>query len=112
MLRIKVTRSMTFARLGKTSLIWRPGTDVAIGLNSPRTSAGAAGLGSNVSMCEGPPASQIRMQFRALAAGRDAIGRQGAQPEPVVQAQAQETQRRRPGADRGGRDREQATWFA
>src|SRR4051794_413857 len=63
MLRIKVTRSMILASLGKTSLTWRPGTDVEIGLNSPLTSAGAPGLGSNVSMCEAPPASQTRMQF-------------------------------------------------
>ena len=92
MLRIKVTRSMTFARLGKTSLIWRPGTEVAIGLNSPRTSAGASGLGSKVSMCDGPPASQIRMQFRAGGAGRDRSAASGAEPEPVVQAQAQEAE--------------------
>ena len=57
---------MLFARFGKTSLNWTPGTAVAIGLNSPRTSVGASGLGSNVSMCDAPPASQIRMQFRAL----------------------------------------------
>ena len=32
-----------------------PGTLVAIDLNSPRISAGASGLGSNVSCCGGPP---------------------------------------------------------
>ena len=40
-----MTRSMTLARFGKTSLIFRPGTAVSIGLNSPRTSAGGVGLG-------------------------------------------------------------------
>ena len=32
-----------------------PGTLVLIGLNGPRISAGASGLGSNVSCCGGPP---------------------------------------------------------
>ena len=35
------------ARRGRCSPIWMPGTLVAIGLNSPRTSAGAFGLRSN-----------------------------------------------------------------
>ncbi len=63
MLRISVTRFMTLARLGRTSLICKPGTALAIGWNSPRTSAGAVGLGSNVSRCDGPPDSQISTQF-------------------------------------------------
>ena len=32
-----------------------PGTRVGTGRNSPRISAGASGLRSNVSMCDGPP---------------------------------------------------------
>ncbi len=102
MLRISVTRFITWARFGSTSLISRPGTDVAIGLNSPRTSAGAFGLGSNVSRCDGPPASQIRMQFFALTfAGvrPPGVGRlpgPRAEPEPVVQAQPEESQRAHP----------------
>ena len=32
-----------------------PGSFVAIGASSPRISTGAAGLGSNVSICGGPP---------------------------------------------------------
>ncbi len=43
------------ASLGRCSLISRPGTFVAIGLNSPRNSLGASGLRSKVSMCDGPP---------------------------------------------------------
>ena len=39
------------ASRGKTSQISTPGTLVAIGLNSPRISAGASGLRSNVSWC-------------------------------------------------------------
>ena len=35
------------------------------------TSTAAAGLGSNVSMCDGPPASQIRMQFLTFAVSPD-----------------------------------------
>src|SRR5262249_50810870 len=38
-----------------------PGKLVEIGLNSPRTSAGAFGLRSYMSMCDGPPASQTRI---------------------------------------------------
>ena len=34
---------------------WTPGTDVAIGLNSPRISAGASGFMSKVSRWLGPP---------------------------------------------------------
>src|SRR5262245_1256189 len=36
---------------------------VAIGWNGPRTSAGAFGLGSNVSMCDGPPTRNNMMQL-------------------------------------------------
>src|SRR5688572_17965132 len=43
------------ASLGNSSETWMPATLVAIGLNSPRISAGASGLGSNVSCCGGPP---------------------------------------------------------
>ena len=47
--RISVHRSITFAIRGKCSQICNPGTDVAIGLNSPRISAGASRLRSNMS---------------------------------------------------------------
>src|SRR5688572_7806059 len=53
------------ASLGKCSLIEMPGTEVAIGLNSPRISAGASGLGSQVSSCEGPPHIKIKMHCLA-----------------------------------------------
>ncbi len=44
-----------------------PGTLVAIGLNSPRNSAGAFGLRSYMSIWLGPPACQIRItDFREL----------------------------------------------
>ena len=93
MLRIRVTRSITLARLGKTSLIFNPGTEVAIGLNSPRTSTAASGLGSKVSMCDGPPASQIKMQFLTLA-GIAPLRRSGPgrEPEPFVEAQPQKAE--------------------
>ena len=51
---------------GNSSQIWMPGTLVWIGLNSPRISAGASGLGSKVSCCGGPPWSQRKMTFLAL----------------------------------------------
>ena len=51
---------------GISSPTWMPGTLVAIGLNSPRTSAGASGLGSQVSCCGGPPRWKRTMQALAL----------------------------------------------
>ena len=39
-----------------------PGTGVAIGPNSPRTSAGASGFGSQVECCGGPPIRNRTMQ--------------------------------------------------
>jgi hypothetical protein len=39
----------SFAVSGKMSVICMPGTGVLIGLNGPRTSAGALGFGSKVS---------------------------------------------------------------
>ncbi len=38
-----------------------PGADVSIGLNVPRYSAGASGFMSQVSMCDAPPLSQMRI---------------------------------------------------
>src|SRR5206468_5668005 len=55
---------MTRACRGRCSPIWMPGTLVAIGLNSPRTSTGALGLRSYMSMWLGPPASHSRMTDR------------------------------------------------
>ena len=47
--------SIIFACIGKCSQMSMPGTFVLIGLNSPRNSAGASGLRSYMSMCDGPP---------------------------------------------------------
>ena len=97
MLRIRVTRSMTLARLGKTSLICRPGTDVAIGLNSPRTSAGGLRLGVErveVRRAAGQPDQDAVLDLR-----RHRLGLRpghGAEPEPVVEAQPEEAQRTDP----------------
>ena len=52
------------------SQIRTSGTLVAMGLNSPRTSAGAAGFRSHVSCWAGPPHMKSRMH--AFARGRDA----------------------------------------
>ena len=43
-----------------------PGTSVAIGRNSPRTSAGASGFMSHVSCCAGPPHMNSKMHALAL----------------------------------------------
>ena len=54
------------------------GTLVAIGLNSPRYSAGASGFRSHVSMWLGPPPFQIRMTEVSFAARREPPGRPAA----------------------------------
>ena len=53
--RMMANLSIILAMRGNSSQIWIPGTLVWIGLNSPRTSAGASGLRSHMSMCGGPP---------------------------------------------------------
>jgi hypothetical protein len=55
MLRTTATRSITRDVRGKCSQTLIPGTLVAIDPNSPRTSAGARGFRSTVSMWLGPP---------------------------------------------------------
>jgi len=57
--------SATRAVRGSNSEIDRPGTVVAIGPNSPRTSAGASGLGSHVECWGGPPIRNSTMHDRA-----------------------------------------------
>src|SRR5579883_840413 len=59
--RTTLSLSKIFACRGRCSLICTPGTLVLIGLNSPRTSTGAFGLRSYMSMWLGPPASHTRM---------------------------------------------------
>ena len=54
--------SMSFAVPGINSPILTPGTVVAIGSISPRTCAGASGLGSHVECCGGPPMRKRMMQ--------------------------------------------------
>ena len=53
--RTTVMQSMTWAIRGSSSHTVRPGTLEAIGLNSPRSSAGAFGFMSNVSCWGTPP---------------------------------------------------------
>src|SRR5262245_30722718 len=56
--------SIIRAMVGKSSQISMPGTLVAMGVNSPRTSAGASGLRSHMSMCGGPPGRYTLMTAR------------------------------------------------
>ena len=55
------------ARWGKCSQTEMPGTSVAIGSNGPRTSAGASGFMSKVSIWLGPPVK--KMNSTPLARG-------------------------------------------
>src|SRR4051794_33981760 len=59
----RTTASLSAIRacIGKSSQKAIPGTAVLIGRNGPRISAGASGLGSNVSNWLGPPHIQNRM---------------------------------------------------
>src|SRR5688572_18811419 len=77
---------MSFAKRGKCSLIRMPGMEVSMGRNSPRISAGASGLGSNVSMWLGPPAIQRRMQDLGRGPPGAAAARRLSQPLSVTLA--------------------------
>src|SRR5262245_42459418 len=63
---MRAKRLQRAARLGKCSTQRMPGTEVGIVPNSPRISAGAPGLGSNVSRWLGPPTWYNRIQERAV----------------------------------------------
>src|SRR5262245_13647687 len=56
---------ITLAVFGRCSLIWSPGMDVAIGLNSPPSFV--PGFMSKVSLCDGPPSIHRRMHDLCFA---------------------------------------------
>src|SRR6516162_9175832 len=88
MTRSSASRSVWRARRGRCSLTRTPGVRVAMAANSPRYSAGASGLGSQVSCWAGPPHMNRTMQALALppvgavARPRSSCGR----PRPKGQA--------------------------
>src|SRR5262245_17097658 len=106
MLRMIAMWSMNRAIFGRCSLIWMPGTLVAIGLNGPPLAW--PGLRSNVSSCEGPPLIHSRMQDLFGRAGKAAAwARSANQPEtPQPSAPAadsfSQSRRDRTGADMQG----------
>src|SRR5262245_30466287 len=53
------------ATFDRCSLIWMPGTEVAIGLNSPPSFV--PGFMSKVSLCDGPPSIHSRMHDLVFA---------------------------------------------
>src|SRR6185295_17374367 len=61
---------MMAADFGRRPLIWIPGTFVGMAPKGPRTSAGASGLGSQVSCWLGPPRIQRMMTEEAFFVGR------------------------------------------
>src|SRR5262245_65605640 len=71
-------RLLRAANRGSTSVKRTPTVRVAIGANGPPYLASAFGLGSKVSMCEGPPDSQTSSTDLALREASDA-----AAPEPA-----------------------------
>src|SRR5262245_58249874 len=66
------------ASRGKSSLMRTPGTEGAIGFNSPRISAGASGLRSQVSSCGGPPVRKSNTHRFARANPASAVDEVGA----------------------------------
>src|SRR5262249_9159561 len=50
-----------------------PGTSVAMGLKSPRISAGASGFRSKVPSCDGPPPMNSKMHDLALPPGERVV---------------------------------------
>src|SRR5579885_497890 len=67
--------SACLAIRGKISLTWIPATLVWIGRKGPRTSAGALGFGSQVSICEGPPTRNNMIQLTSLSGAAPAAFR-------------------------------------
>src|SRR5690348_15595118 len=85
MLRMMAACSICRANRGKCSLIWMPGTEVGIGLNSPASFV--PGFMSNVSFWLGPPAIHSKMHVLCLtpdSAGSAAI--RSSQPDIEVRA--------------------------
>src|SRR5262245_11734275 len=68
--RIRQARCIQRARRGRCSQMRTPGAEVAIGLNSPRISAGASGLRLTMSWWLGPPRRLKRMTDLAGPRGR------------------------------------------
>src|SRR4051794_22788771 len=87
---------MTRARRGSPSQTSSPGTALGIDWNSPRTSTGAFGFGSNVSIWLGAPYKYSRMHDLARP-NDDARGiawAAGVAPEPSPRSPAALTRRR------------------
>ena len=80
------------ASCGNTSQISMPGTLVAIGLNSPRISAGASVLISHMSWCGGPPPRKILI----TALWDDARARACLGTEQIGQRQRHQAAHRQP----------------
>ena len=76
--RTRQYRSASAASRGSNSPIRVPGTEVAIGLYGPRTSSGASGFGSQVSIWLAPPYWHTKMHDFARA--RAGTGRDGYPP--------------------------------
>ena len=64
--RTRAHRWLRAASMGRCSQMRMPGVRVAIDWNSPRTCAGASGLGSKLSCCEMPPDRKMNRQDRGL----------------------------------------------
>src|SRR5205823_8153542 len=84
-LRMSAASCIHFATLGRCSLIWMPGAEVAMGLNSPPSLV--PGLMSKVSLCDGPPSIHRTMQDLCLTPVWAAwVASTGSQPDSEVAA--------------------------
>lgn len=83
---------------GKCSLIWMPGTLVAMGRNVPRISSGTSGLQLNISKCDGPPERNSMMTERAAAQPHHARRLRLQQRRQAKRPQPQRADFRRSGA--------------
>src|SRR5688572_28122704 len=85
MLRMRAPSCIHLAILGRCSLIWMPGTLVAMGLNSPPSLV--PGLRSKVSLWVGPPSIHRTMQDLCLTPVWAAwAASTGSQPDSEVAA--------------------------
>ena len=95
------------ASCGRCSQIWMPGTAVAIGLNSPRISAGASGFMSSESRWLRPPVRFTRMTdwarvWRAESVTRKRQANRGARPDCQEVAARKHRKQGHEGSDKAG----------
>src|SRR5262249_33505700 len=93
--RTTLTRSISRAWRGRCSAMRIPGTLVLTGRNSPRNSAGAAGLGVEGAEWAGPAAEQ-QQDHRRVAAGLARLRRASLEAQVIGQGKAGQAEEAHP----------------